>query len=68
MKHGGGECFFNDNNNKVVDSGILTRCKETESCIKDSNSSLGGICVNVDEALQTYRWSVNWQERRRIHH
>jgi hypothetical protein len=20
MKHGGGECFFNDNNNKVVDS------------------------------------------------
>jgi hypothetical protein len=52
MKHGGGECFFNNNNNnnKVVDSGILTRCKETESCIKDSNSSLGGICVDVDEA------------------
>ena len=58
MKHGGGECFFNDNNNKVVDSGILTRCKETESCVKDSNSSLGGICVDVDEA-----YADTWVER-----
>jgi hypothetical protein len=49
MKHGGGECFFNDNN-KVVDSGILARCRETETCVKDSTSSLGGFCVDVDEA------------------
>jgi hypothetical protein len=49
MKHGGEECFFNDNN-KVVDSGILIRCRETETCVKDSTSSLGGLCVDVDEA------------------
>jgi hypothetical protein len=48
MKHGGGECVFNDNN-EVVDSGILTRCRETETCVKDSTSSLGGLCVDVDE-------------------
>ena len=49
MKHGGGECVFNDNN-KVVDSGILTRCRETETCVKDLTSSLGGFCVDNDEA------------------
>jgi hypothetical protein len=49
MKHGGGECFFNDNN-KVVDSGILARCRETETCVKDLTSSLGGFCVDNDEA------------------
>jgi len=49
MKHGGGECVFNDNK-KVVDSGILTHCRETETCVKDSTSSLGGLCVDVDES------------------
>jgi len=49
MKHGGGECFFNDNN-EAVDSGILTRCRETETCVKDSTSPLGGLCVDVDES------------------
>jgi hypothetical protein len=57
MKHGGGECFFNDNN-KVVDSGILARCRETETCVKDSTSSLGGLCVDVDEA-----YAAIWVER-----
>ena len=49
MKHGGGECVFNDNN-EAVDSGILTHCGETETCVKDSTSSLGGLCVDVNEA------------------
>ena len=49
MKHGGGECVFNDNN-EAVDSEILTRCRETETCVKDSTSSLGGFCVDNDEA------------------
>jgi hypothetical protein len=49
MKHGGGECVFNDNN-EAVDSGILTHCGETETCVKDSTSSLGGLCVDVDES------------------
>jgi hypothetical protein len=30
MKHGGGECVFNDNN-KVVDSGILTETEHVSS-------------------------------------
>ena len=57
MKQGGGECVFNDNN-KVVDSGILIRCRETEACVKDSTSSLGGLCVDVDEA-----YADIWVER-----
>jgi hypothetical protein len=57
MKHGGGECVFNDNN-KVVDSGILTHCRKTETCVKDLTSSLGGLCVNVDEA-----YADIWVER-----
>ena len=54
MKHGGGECVFNDNN-EAVDSGILTRCRETETCVKDSTSSLGGLCVDNDEAYADIR-------------
>ena len=57
MKHGGGECFFNDNN-EAVDSRILARCRETETCVKDSTSSLGGLCVDVDEA-----YAELWVER-----
>ena len=57
MKHGGGECVFNDNN-EAVDSGILTRCRETETCVKDSTSSLGGLCVDVDEA-----YADIWEKR-----